>query len=70
MMIDVMVNGAKRGTVPGGADAISSALQHANVLGAIAQREIISITLWPDKRIDIATGGYAPANFHMRESTK
>ena len=70
MTIDVMVNGAKRGTVPRDADAISNALQHANVLGAIADREIISITLWPDKRIDIAPGGHAPANFHLRESTK
>ena len=74
MTIDVMVNGAKRGTVPGGDDygacALLNALRHANVIGAIAEREIISITLWPDKRIDIATGGHAPANFHLRESTK
>ena len=73
MTIDVMVNGAKRGTVPDApdvADALAGALQHENVRRAIADREIISITLWPSKRIDIATGGHAPANFHMRESTK
>ena len=70
MTIDVMVNGAKRGEVPGDADAVANALRYPNVIHAIAEREIISVTLWPDKRIDVATGGYAPANFHMRESTK
>jgi len=79
MTIDVMVDGQKRGTVPGDIDVVGvlrDALRHENVNRAIGDREIVSIALVSDKRIDIMTGGSAPwglaqsANFHMRESTK